>query len=340
MSLVAAARHALAVDGVVELAVLERAGLVESRHLGAAVVTAPDGSVLRELGDGSAEVYGRSSLKLFQAIAVMRSGVDLEGEQAVLATASHAGSADHVRVVRELLDRAGVTEDELQCPRDWPLAREAAFAAHAAGFDKRRVTMNCSGKHASFLLACAHNGWPLEDYLDPEHPLQLLIRSTIEDFCGEPVGTIGIDGCGAPVFATSLRALAIAVGRVSGAARNGGDPHAIALSAAILDHPWAIDGPGRANTVVAERLGAIAKGGAEGVLVLGLPDGTAVALKVLDGSLRATTLIGLELLVSVGALDRDAADAVLADTTERVLGAGLPVGSLRASELLRAPHAG
>ena len=289
----AGARHPLGVDGVVELAVLERAGLIESRHLGAAVVTAPDGSVLRELGD-----------------------------------------EDHVRIVRRLLDRARVTEVELQCPRDWPLDRDAAFAANAAGFDKRRVTMNCSGKHASFLLACAQNGWPLDSYLDQEHPLQQLIRSTIEDFCGEPVGTIGIDGCGAPVFATSLRALAVAVGRVSGAARNGGDPQAAALSAAILDHPWAIDGPGRANTVVAERLGVIAKGGAEGVLVLGASDGTAIALKVLDGSLRATTLIGLELLVSVGALDREAADAVIADTTDRVLGAGVPVGSLRASELL------
>lgn len=327
--------HPLEVGGTVELAVLERAGLIESRHIGAAVVVGPDGSVLRELGDGTAEVYGRSSLKLFQAIAVIRSGVHLEGEDAVLATASHAGTEGHTRVVRRLLERAGMTEGALQCPYDWPLDRDAAFAASAAGHGKRRITMNCSGKHASFLLACVQNGWPIESYLDADHPLQLLVRSTIEEFCGEPVGTVGIDGCGAPVFATTLRALARGVGRVSSAERNGGDAAAVALSAAILEHPWAIDGPGRANTIVAERLGLIAKGGAEGVLVLGAADGTAVALKVLDGSLRATTMIGLELLASVGTIDRDDADAVIAETTDRVLGAGVPVGALRASELLR-----
>jgi L-asparaginase II len=333
-------RHPLGLDGVVELAVLERAGLIESRHLGAAVVTAPDGSVLRRLGDGDAEVYGRSSLKLFQAITVMRSGVRLAGEEAVLATASHVGSQAHVRVVRDILARAGAGEDDLQCPHDWPLDRDAAVAASVAGQGKRRVTMNCSGKHASFLLACAHNGWSMRDYLSPAHPLQQLVRSTIEEFCVESVGTVGIDGCGAPVFATSLSALSRAVGRVSGAALNGGDEHSVALSAAILAHPWAIEGPGRANTVVIERLGILAKGGAEGVLVLGAADGTAVALKVLDGSPRATTMIGLELLVSVGAVDRTAADSVIADTTDRVLGAGVPVGAIRASALVRFPETG
>lgn len=324
-------RHPLGVDGVVELAVLERAGLIESRHLGAAVVVAPDGSVLRELGDGSADVYGRSSLKPFQAIAVLRSGVTLEGEQAVLACASHAGTPEHVRVVRQLLERAGASEDDLQCPQDWPLDRGSMLAAHAEGHGMRRITMNCSGKHASFLLSCTRNDWPTADYLDPAHPLQRLVQATVEDFTGETVGTVGIDGCGAPVFATSLRGLARGIGRVSGAARSGRDADAAALATAIVEHPWAIDGPGRANTLVIENLGFVAKGGAEGVLVIGTPDGTAVALKVLDGSLRATTLVGIELLVSVGAVDRAAADAVVAQSTDRVLGGGRPVGALRAS---------
>ncbi|QHO71084.1 asparaginase [Marisediminicola antarctica] len=324
-------RRPLDLDGSVELAVLERAGLIESRHIGAAVVVAPDGSVLRELGDSSAEIYARSSLKLLQAVAVLRSGATLDGERAVLATASHAGTDGHVRVVSEILALAGLTEDDLRCPADWPLDREAAYSARRRGDGKRRITMNCSGKHASFLLACVVNDWPTASYLDPSHPLQQLVRTTIEELTGEGVGTVGIDGCGAPVFGTSLRGLASAVGRISGAARAGGDPLAARLAAAILVDGWAIDGPGRATTVVIERLGLVAKNGAEGVMVLGAPDGTAVAVKALDGSNRATTLVALELLVSVGALDRALADAVIADTTERVLGGGVAVGELRAS---------
>ena len=324
-------RRPLDRDGVVELALLERAGLIESRHLGAAVVTDPDGGVLRELGNGTADIYGRSSLKPFQAIAVLRGGADLDGERLVLATASHAGTDEHVRVVREILAAAGADESHLLCPTDWPLDRDASFAARVAGLGPRRVTMNCSGKHASFLLACAMNGWSPTNYLDPGHPLQESVRASVEEYTGDRVGRIGIDGCGAPVFATTLRGLARGIGRVSGAPRRGGDEPASRLATAILAHPWAIDGHGRSNSIVIEELGLVAKLGAEGVLVMGAPDGTGVAIKVLDGGLRATTLVGISLLVSVGVVTPDAAAAVIARTTERVLGAGVPVGSWSAA---------
>ena len=319
--------HPLGPTGVVELAILSRSGLDESRHLGAAVVVSPDGTVARSLGDADALVFGRSSLKFFQAIAVLRSGVSLAGAQLVLATASHSGTAAHVQIVRSLLARAGLDEDALQCPLDWPLDSASRSAASAPA----RITMNCSGKHAAFLLACVENDWPTESYLDPEHPLQQLVRNTVEEFTGEPIGHVGVDGCGAPVFATSLRGLATAVGRVS-AAR---DASAALLAAAVLAEPWAIDGPGRANTVVIEQLGLLTKGGAEGVMVMGAPDGTAVALKMLDGSARATSLVALQLLASVGAISAEDADRVGALTTEKVLGGGLPVGEIRVSELVR-----
>ena len=323
--------RALEVGGCVELAVLERSGLIESRHIGAAVVVTGSGEVLRELGDGAASVYPRSSLKLFQAIAVMRAGVSLAGAQAVLAAASHGGTERHVGVVRELLSRASVTEADLGCPVDWPLDTAARAAERASGLGMRRITMNCSGKHAAFLLACHTNGWPLDSYLTPDHPLQQLIRATIEEYTGERVRHIGVDGCGAPIFAMSLRALARGVSRVSAALSGGDDIEAQALGHAILHNAWAIDGEGRANTLIIEGLGVIAKLGAEGVLVVGTAEGTAVALKVLDGSMRAITVIGVELLVSVGALEREAADEVIAAATEEVLGGGKPVGELRAA---------
>lgn len=318
--------HSLSTDGVVELAILSRSGLDESRHLGAAVVVSPDGTVLRELGDGAALVYGRSSLKPFQAIAVLRSGVSLEGAQLVLASASHAGTPAHVAVVRSLLARAGLGEDALQCPADWPLDSSARRAA----FEPLRVTMNCSGKHAAFLLACVQNCWPTDSYLEQEHPLQQRIRDTVEEFTGEPIETVGVDGCGAPVFATTLRGLAIAVGRVSSRS----DSSSALLCEAILGDPWAIDGPGRANTVVIEQLGLVTKGGAEGVIVMGAPDGTAVAVKILDGSPRAATLVALALFASVGSISHDDAERVGSLTTEKVLGGGVPVGSIRVSDFV------
>jgi L-asparaginase II len=298
--------------------------MVESRHLGAAAVVDSGGAVIRALGDTGALVYPRSTLKPLQAVAVLRSGAALDGARLVLATASHAGGPEHLEVVRAILDAGGLTPDHLQCPQDWPLGRHNANELVRAGQGPSRLHMNCSGKHAAFLLACVTNGWSTLDYLEPSHPLQQLIRQTVEDLTGERVEHSGTDGCGAPVHATTLAGLARAIGGISGAAM--GDE--ARLTTAILEHPWAIDGAGRANTVVIEKLGLIAKLGAEGVLVLGAPSGTAVAVKILDGSPRAATLTALELLVQAGEVDRDAASAVLEALVRPVLGGDHVVGAV------------
>ena len=313
--------HPLSLEGVVELAVLERSGLIESGHLGAAMVVGEGGRVIRELGDVDALIYPRSTLKLLQAIAVLRAGVQIDGAQLVLAAASHTGTARHVEVVRSILARAGVSEDALQCPVDWP----GDAASRRAADGPARVTMNCSGKHAAFLLACVVNGWPVESYLEPGHPLQMLIREVVEQYTGETIEHSGVDGCGAPVHAVTLRGLATAVSRVAGATA-GTDPLAARLASAIRANPWALDTP--AMAAVIGDLGLVAKNGAEAVFVAGTSDGTAVALKVLDGASRATIPVGLSLLGDH--LDPRAVGSVLAATTEKVTGGGQPAGVLRA----------
>jgi L-asparaginase II len=234
-----------------------------------------------------------------------------------------------------MLERAGLSEADLRCPAEWPRDADAVFAARQSGLGPRAVTMNCSGKHAAFLMACVENGWSTRDYLDPQHPLQQRVRATVEEFSGQRVERVGTDGCGAPLFAIDLVALARAFGRVVGAGPQP-DPHAATLVSSILAHPWAIQGPGRANTIVIEELGLIAKGGAEGVIAMAAGDGTAVAVKILDGSPRVTTLVALELLAQRGAIARADADRVIRMTVEPVLGRGVPVGELRISDELLA----
>ncbi len=290
----------------------------ESVHLGAAAVVGPDGEVVRALGDIDALIYPRSTLKFLQAITVLKCGVDLDGPELVLAAASHTGTPAHVDVVRSILDRAGLDESALQCPADWPSDPDARQEASGPV----PITMNCSGKHAAFLLACVSNGWPTDSYLAPRHPLQLSILRTVEDYTGEPVEHTGIDGCGAPVHAVSLRGLARATGLVA----RGAEAAAESLSRAIRENAWALDSPTVA-TVISE-LDLVAKNGAEGVFVAGSPDGTAVALKVIDGSTRASIPVALALLDEQGVVDSERAANVLAATTQPVLGGGEPVGEL------------
>jgi L-asparaginase II len=264
----------------------------------------------------------------------MTAGVELSGAEAVIATASHAGIPQHVALVQNLLFRAGLDHTALQCPADWPSDSASRTKLLRAGASADPLYMNCSGKHAAMLLACVQNGWSTDDYLERSHPLQQHIVDTIERLTGERIAGSAVDGCGAPVHALPLTALAKGISRIvssSPASPFGLYRQAGVLTEAILENAWALDGPGRDNTVVIERLGLVAKLGAEGVLVMASPDGTTVALKILDGSLRAATVVALKLLVEAGAVERTAANEVLVRLNPVVTGGGKPVGAVRAS---------
>ncbi|MGH3704737.1 MAG: asparaginase [Agromyces sp.] len=318
----------------VELAVVERSGFIESRHAGSAVVLSPEGEVMRALGDVVTPIFPRSCLKPFQAVAVMTSGVTLRGEDAAIATASHSGTAAHVALVRRLLERETLPETALGCPAAAPSDQVAREQLIRAGAPRERVYMNCSGKHSAMLLACVANEWPLESYLDLDHPLQKRVLDVIERFTGERPAATAIDGCGAPVHAISLGALGRGIQKITTAAA--GSPFALyreaaALTEAVRDHAWAVGGPGQPDTVAVERLGVFAKIGAEGVMVMTAPDGTTVALKVLDGSARASTIIALRLLAQSGAIDHEAIDAVQTELDLWVMGGDQRVGTIRAT---------
>jgi len=320
------------VSDAVELAVVERSGFVESRHAGTAIVLDPEGVALRTLGDAEQPVLPRSSLKPLQALACLMAGAPLEGERLGLATASHAGTDRHVAVVREILNAGDLDEAALGCPADWPGDRATRDELVRELGRPQRIRMACSGKHAAMLLTCRVNGWDTAGYLDPAHPLQTHIREVVERLAGVRTVATAVDGCGAPVFAMSLASLARAIHRVGTSSER--SPFALhrsagALVRAVREHPWTVDGPGRPDTVVIERLGVFAKSGAEGVLVMVAPDGTTVALKMLDGSGRAAIVVGLTLLVRAGALAAGDVASALAQLPLTVSGGGQDVGAIR-----------
>jgi L-asparaginase II len=166
------------------LAEVVRSGFVESRHRGSVAVIAADGQVVHAAGPAAEPVFPRSSNKPFQAAAMLRCGLKLDGELLALAAASHSGEDFHVAGVREILSSAGLTEGDLRCPPDMPLDQQASQAMMRAGAGPDRVHMNCSGKHAAMLATCVSAGWPTASYTHPQHPLQQEIRATIGRLAG------------------------------------------------------------------------------------------------------------------------------------------------------------
>lgn len=311
-----------------ELVRVYRSGFHEGSHFGSVVITDVDGSILYQRGDVLSPIFPRSSSKPFQAVAMLSSGADLAGADLALAAASHSGEPMHIERALDMLHRMGVTEDDLGCPAALPMNDGAKLAVLRAGGAARRIYMNCSGKHAGMLTACVVHDWPTDGYLAPDHPLQQRVADEVSRLSGEAPAAVGVDGCGAPLFAISLRALARGFGAVAAAAHGTLERQ---VSDAMRLHPEMVGGTGREDTRLMQALpGLLVKGGAEGVHCAALPDGRCVAVKITDGGDRARmpVLVGALRRLGVGA-DAPEAVALLAELgTGTVLGGRARVGTV------------
>ena len=268
-------------------------------------------------------IFPRSALKPVQAVAMVRAGLDLDGELLALAAASHSGEPAHLDGVRRILAGAGLDEAALDNTPGVPLGESGAAAFRAVTRPPTPtaptpIAQNCSGKHAAMLATCVANGWPTDGYRDPDHPLQKQVREAVTDLTGAEPGHVTVDGCGAPLFSTTTAGLARAFARIATAEPGTAEGR---VAAAIREHPWWLGGTGRPVTRFVDGVpGLIAKDGAEGVFAAGLPDGRALAVKVLDGSARPLPAVVAAALSALGASVDEGLGRV------DVLGHGAPVG--------------
>ncbi|HSU01683.1 MAG TPA: asparaginase [Nocardioides sp.] len=319
----------LPVTGLPVVAEIVRSGFVEGHHYGSIVALAADGSVDWSVGEVAAPVLPRSSNKPLQALAMVELGLDLPPDLLALACASHSGEPFHVEGVRRTLASAGLDESALQTPPDYPLDDAAREAVIRAGGARSSILMNCSGKHAAMLATCVLKGWDTASYLDPAHPLQVAIGETFARMTGEPVDTVAVDGCGAPLLSTSLTGLARAFASLATAT----DGPQRQVADAIRQHPEHVSGTTRDELALHRAIpGLIGKAGAESCYAIALPDGRAWALKTDDGAPRVRPVLMAEALRRSGVLDEDGVDAAAVEATGRLdlLGGGVPVGSIRA----------
>jgi L-asparaginase II len=294
------------------------------------VTIGADGTPQLTAGQWDVPMFPRSSNKPMQAAGMLRCGLDLEGKLLALAAASHSGEDFHVAGVREILAGAGLTEDDLQCPRALP--REEVFQQEylREGGEPDRVHMNCSGKHAAMLATCVAAGWPTATYTDPAHPLQVVLRQALEGLAGEQSAAVGVDGCGAPVFALSLAGLARAFqALVTGAP---GTPERRVADAMRAYPEWTSGSLRTERALMATVPGLLLKVGADGVQAFALADGRAAAFKIEDGSARARDPITVALLRRLGVTTRPGVpDSALDEIgAVPVLGGGRVVGVIRA----------
>ena len=302
---------------------LTRGAIVESVHYGAAVVVDSYGQVIYQIGHPQITTYLRSSSKPIQVLPFVEEGgvetYHLTDKELSILCASHIGMDEHVATVEGIQKKVGFTESNLMCGVHPPLHHATLERMIKEGQPFTPNRHNCSGKHSGFLSYATLRGLPLEDYLNPDHPIQQTILATFAEMCNLPkeTVTIGIDGCTAPVFGVPLYNAAYAFARFCDPGRLEA-PRAAAcrkIVHAMTSYPDMVSGPGRFDTRLMEvgqgRL--IAKVGAEGYQIIAVtagalaPDspGLALALKISDGdnSERARQVAALHILSRLGILD-------------------------------------
>ena len=290
------------------LAAVTRGALVESVHHGRLAVCDHDGNVLEAFGDPEAYIYARSSAKPFQALPLVISGAadafGLTDEELAVACASHNAEESHLAAVRSILEKSGLTEEDLQSGVHLPLYKPEADRLIRSGEEPRPIHGNCSGKHAGMLAVCVHEGYETATYRDPSHPLQRRILGLIAEICGlrEDEVLVAGDNCGVPAFALPLRSFATGLARV---ATGNALPDELALAAlrigaAMREHPFMVAGTGRFDTDLMGLTDLLVKGGAEAVLAVGSREGWGMVLKISDGALRGVRPVALGALGGMG----------------------------------------
>ncbi|WP_136612430.1 asparaginase [Sinomonas albida] len=319
----------------VPLAVQTRGDVVEGVHYGSVAVIDADGTLAWEAGDASRPFYPRSALKPLQAVALVRAGLDVPEELLALSAASHSGAPKHRDGARRILALHGLDVSALANTPDLPYGVAEREDWLRAGGSADQLCQNCSGKHAAMVAVCKLNGWTVQDYLDPQHPLQQLVATTVEELTGEAPAAWSTDGCGTPLPALTLAGIARAYGRLAQAAANdggNGTPGAeAAVARAMSANPEMVAGEGRDVARLMRLLpGSVAKDGFEGVQLVGLPNGRAVAVKISDGGDRARMPVAVRALAVLGVPEAGPDGALAELASAPVLGGGRPVGCFTA----------
>jgi L-asparaginase II len=296
------------------LVVVKRGTQIESTHAGSIAVTDGYGNLLYGLGDITRMTFTRSALKPVQAIPVLQSGAAerflMTDKEIAICCGSHNGEEQHTQVVKSMLFRIGLQEENLQCGVHPPYSQARYLEMVRKQVEPSAIHNNCSGKHAGMLALAMYLESDIATYHHLEHPVQRKVTESLAELAEitEDQMMTGIDGCGVPNFAIPLHNLALVFAKLANPDHV--EPLSLRqaikrLTHAMVQHPEMISGP---NDFCTELMKVgngkiIAKGGAEGVYCLGLPQrGIGIAIKVEDGNWRAATPVAVEVLKQLGEL--------------------------------------
>ncbi|MBS3808480.1 MAG: asparaginase [Bacteroidales bacterium] len=291
----------------VKLVEVTRGKVTESLSRGDVAVTDGEGRIIYYAGDPHKYTYMRSSAKPLQALQVYLSGAaqhyGFSSREIAVMCGSHYGEPVHRQTVENILDKIGLTRNNLLGGTVTSLNPSYALQLEREGVELNPLFSDCSGKHAGMLAVCQYKGYPVDHYISPDHPLQQEIIQLIAGICRYEAENIaiGIDGCSVPVHALPLSHMAQGYARLTTTSLLPGEQQAAAGSifTAMNRHPEMVAGThGFCTELIRHTHGKlIGKIGAEGVYCIGLKNkNMGIAVKMEDGSMNRLPPVVMEVL--------------------------------------------
>lgn len=288
-----------------------RGDLLDLIHEGYVCVVDEHGQVLGAAGNPEAQVYYRSASKPLQALPVIARNLDrkygLTEEETVIFSGSHLGESFHINALRSIFKKGGLNPDDLIMKPTVPGSQSANEERIKKGLPPHKLYHNCSGKHSgAMLLQKELDGDNVKNYWKVESAAQKEILTTIAKLSEFPEKkiSIGIDGCGVPVFAVPMRNMAIAFKNLACIDTIEDDALREAASRyvpLIHKYPHMMRGTGFLCSLINHDPNIVAKGGANGVYGLGLKkERVGIAFKIKDGTESAWPLIIREIFRQIG----------------------------------------
>jgi L-asparaginase II len=279
------------------LVVLTRTNRVESVHKGYICVTDSQKNIKYSLGDPDTKMYFRSSAKPIQAVALASSGAmekfNITLKELAIMCSSHSGEDFHRETVSSILNKVGLSEENLSCGTTNPYNQDMINQLIKKGERPSQLYNCCSGKHAGMLALCKYHGFPVKDYTEPDHPVQQLILKTFAELldCSKDDIITGIDGCGTPTFMITLHQASYLYSLLAqGLSGTGKYNRAFELiQKAMISFPRLINGDKEFCTdLITHSDGkVIGKVGAEGIYCVAIPEKQlGICIKISDGNER------------------------------------------------------
>jgi L-asparaginase II len=169
---------------------------------------ANNNGIYESYGDNSSEIcFMRSLAKPLQTSVLFDlnvvSDLNLTNHELAIFSGSHAGSDIHLKVLEGIVKKYKLSMSHLLLEKANPLDMRNFNGK------KSKLCNNCSGKHLMMLLTSKHLGFN-NNYTDPNHPLQQIIKKKQEILSEYKSEILTFDGCSTPLWGLPYENIIIA----------------------------------------------------------------------------------------------------------------------------------